>query len=316
MNFVASGLKPNIYALVGLLTLYLGGIGSVFAQEDYTWWNNKHNWDGTTHWQRYLIVSPNFFGPNALPVPEIHQGTLPSAASFTASINQHFGRGNSTTNPFFSFQTPLYSKKVGLEISMVPIEYFKMDTITRDERRVRDRDGKGWTAGDVHISTQIKLLDANDRRPDISLLIHLKTASGGGLGAARYTDTPGYHFAFSVGKTSNPVSKSLQSYRWYSIVGFMAYQTYRTDYRQNDALIYGVGNQIQTKSLNLQTELGGYFGYINNGDRPLLLRIKLEGKLGNWKKVFFQFQQGLHDFPYSSITIGRKIATPSPFKSN
>lgn len=292
--------------LIAALLLYCFSTG-IKAQTDYTWWNNKHNWDGTTHWQRYLIVSSNFFGPNALPVPDFHNGDISKSSFLLTSINQHFGKGNFTANPQITYQTPVYSDKVGMTLSMVPIEYYQMDTLTRDERRVRDKDGKGWVIGDLVFSTQIKLMEQSQRRPDMRLIINLKTASGGGLGAARYTDTPGYYFALSAGKSKKLNHKNFTQTRWYGMMGFMAYQTFRTDYRQDDALIYGIGNVLSTNQFDFTSELGGYFGYINNGDRPVIMRLRFNLKQGAFKHLFIQLQQGFHDYPYTSITLGKRF---------
>jgi hypothetical protein len=53
------------------------------AQENFSWWNELHNWDGLSPWEGYLIVSPDFFGPNALPVPKLQNGRIIQSARAT-----------------------------------------------------------------------------------------------------------------------------------------------------------------------------------------------------------------------------------------
>ena len=32
--------------------------------QDYSWWNETHQWDGQSHWSSYMKVSPAFKEPN------------------------------------------------------------------------------------------------------------------------------------------------------------------------------------------------------------------------------------------------------------
>ncbi len=168
--------------------------------QDYSWWNKKHNWDGVTSWSKYLIISPAYMGPNALPVPDFNNGTLKERGSLKFAAESHFSKGDNTQNLFTRLYLPLYTDKVGLLISIIPFEHYKMDTITRDLRRTRDFDGKGFAGGDFYIGTFIQILKDKKHWPDMAVSINLKTASGTNLEAARYTETPGYFFDLSMGK--------------------------------------------------------------------------------------------------------------------
>jgi len=164
----------------------------ITLSQDYSWWNEKHNWDGVTPWQNYIILSPAYMGPNALPVPEARDGSLPRNTTFEFSLENHFSSGDKTINLYTNLYIPLFSKRAGLNISIVPFEHYKMDTITRDLRRARDYDGEGISGGDFYIGTFIQILK-DKKFPDIVLSINMKTASGTNLAAARFTDSPGYH---------------------------------------------------------------------------------------------------------------------------
>ena len=69
---------------------------SLNGQVDYTWWNEINNWDGITPWDQYIIKSPGFMGPNALPVPEMKTGRLPDKASIRLFTDLHYSNGDNT----------------------------------------------------------------------------------------------------------------------------------------------------------------------------------------------------------------------------
>lgn len=269
--------------------------------DDYAWWNNKHHWDGITNWQYYLKYAPAYFGPNALPVPEIRTARSDSSIMFESSFDMHFGRGDKTQNIFIRLSYPFWDGRIRLELFGVPVEHFVMDTLTRDERVVRDYDARGFAAGDLYISTLIQLLRDRKSWPDIMLGITLRTASGGNLGNARYTDAPGYYFDLSAGKNF-PLSRNFQ-FRPYAMLGFYVYQTNRDDWRQNDAFLYGMGLSAISPQWEFSAKWGGYKGYFNDGDAPAVIRASALFKF-NKLQLSLSFQQGLNDFEYSSVRIG------------
>lgn len=277
------------------------------SSQDYNWWNRKHNWDGVTHWSKYMIISPAFLGPNALPVPDVNDGSLPGKASLEVSVEGHFSRGDKTKDMFTKLYFPLFSERVGLKLSIVPIEFYEMDTITRDLRKVRDYKAEGISFGDVYVGTYIQLVKNNDHFPDILLSANLRTASGGNLSAARFTDSPGYFFDVSVGKDfrlDNPVFKSV---RPFALAGFYVWQTNRDDYFQDDAILYGAGFNLQIGEMELTNSFGGYYGYIGNGDKPAVYRFLLKSGRDSLFNYKFMFQQGTRDMKYSSFRIGFEI---------
>jgi len=137
--------------------------------------------------------------------------------------------------------------------------------------------------------------------PDILLGVTLRTASGGGLGNARYTDAPGYYFDLSAGKTFFEDRKV--SLRPYVMLGFYVWQTNVEIWAQNDAFLYGVGVSLLNKKMEFSAKYGGYKGYIGNGDAPMVLRANAIFKL---PKTHFKlsFQQGLQDYEYSTLSLG------------
>ncbi len=276
----------------------------VFSQdEDYTWWNNKHGWNGLTPWQQYLNISPAYMGPNALPVPDGKDGSIRTGWKLDLALDAHFGKGDQTQNIFGQLNVPLFSDRVSLAVSMVPVEHFQMDTLTRDLRRARERDGEGFATGDVYFSTLVQLLKEHPTLPDMAISINLRTASGSHLGAARFTDSPGYFFDLSFGKKMGIDLLGFHSIRPYGLAGFYVWQVSATP-RQNDAVSYGGGFKLESPSWTFDHYVGGYIGYIGNGDNPMVYRMSLQTRHSKKINYFIRLQYGLIDFPYTSVRLG------------
>ena len=137
-------------------------MGSVFllltpfmlsAQEDMTWWNEKHNWDGLTPWFRMMTTSAAYFGPNALPVPEVMEGKPATAYEFEFRPEAHLSTGDQTYNLYTRIEVPI-GARASFESLIVPVEYYKMDTITRDERLARTYNPEGVAGGDFWFGRQ------------------------------------------------------------------------------------------------------------------------------------------------------------------
>lgn len=242
-------------------------------------------------------------GPNALPVPELQNGSLPQEATFKFAGESHYSSGDKTENLFSELYIPLYSKKVGFGIYGVPYEQYDMDTLTRDIRRSRDYNGEGNVFGDVYLATYIQLVEDHAKLPDMLLTINLKTASGGGLDAARFSDAPAYFFDLSLGKTLAFNGSIIESIRPYALVGFFAWQTYEDNRRQNDAPVWGFGLDLNTKNFTFTNAYGGYDGYQATGDKAFVYRMSLSSRFESILNYEARFQQGFHDFEYSSFRL-------------
>lgn len=273
------------------------------AQNEHWWWYEIHDHDGVTPWQRYLIMSPAYFGPNAFPVPDINQGLLQTNLQIETAFEGHYNSHEQTNNLYTKLFIPLIKGKVGIQLSMVPIEFFSHDTVIRDERFSRNYEGKGSSSGDLYISTQIQLLKGHPKWPDLLLGINLRTASGNEFGSARFADSPGYSFDLSAGKTIRFKNSPNNSIRVYAMFGFYVWQTNLADHIQDDAILFGTGFQLQSKSFSLSNELGGFYGYLNNGDRPIVLRSRIQTKRDKRLNFSFQFEHGLQDYNFRSIRL-------------
>ncbi|MFM7216520.1 MAG: hypothetical protein ACKO1U_00725 [Bacteroidota bacterium] len=290
----------RVYSL--LVFLSIQGAMPVFAQEDFTWWNDIHAWDGVTPWVSYMTVSPSYFGPNALPVPELRNGLIDSIGRAEADAGAFWSSGDETYDSRLRLSIPVARGKVTLESYVVPVEFYSMDTITRDVRAARDRDGKGRAGGDIHFSTQVAILKDRARWPDLEFEAAFRTASGTRLGAARYTDAPGYHFSVSGGRDLKQL-KGGMTLRLYGCAGFYAFQTYDPRQLQNDCFLWGAGIDIRNRHWCLSNQLTGYAGHQSNGDRPMVFRSNLQ-LMGGKSDAIIRFQWGLQDFAYTSLHIG------------
>ena len=271
--------------------------------QDHEWWNRKHDWDGCTSWSRYLIVSPSYMGPNALPVPEVHKGKPSGTLTLEAGAEGHYSKGDRTGNLFAGFYTPLFSPRAGLGLRYVPLELYSTDTLTRDLRRSREYDARGISFGDLYAGTFIHLVREDGRIPDIMLSLHLKTASGTRFEAARHTDAPGYYVDLSAGKSIRREGRLINLTRVYGMIGFYAFQTNLEKYMQNDAVLYGAGIELTAGRWQIDHQLGGYAGYLDNGDRPLVYRLDLRWDTPSAADLKIRFQHGLNDFPYTSLRV-------------
>jgi hypothetical protein len=280
-----------------------------FSQEDFSWWNTIHQWDGHTSWHNYLTISPGYFGPNALPIPSVGNGRTDSLFQFQVLSGGHFSQGDKTFDGILRGIAPFCGGKVCLSASVVPLEYYVMDTVTRDLRAARDRDGKGFAGGDIHIATTVQIVRDRKNIPDVTLEIALRTASGTKLGAARYTDAPGYHMDVSAGKSFMLPGKFFVDARPYIMAGFYSYQTYDIRHLQNDCLLYGIGIDLRYEKVLWSNQLAGYSGYLNDGDHPMVFRSILR-KIGRRFDFLLELQAGWRDYGYRSVHAGTSWKLP------
>lgn len=276
----------------------------LWAQPDNPeWWNNRHNWDGVSTWNSYMKLVPGATGPNALPVPELRNGSLDTSLSLLTAAEVHWAPNDFTANLFLDANFSI-KNVVGIQIWWVPVEVYQTDSVVRDFRVARGYEGKGWSIGDVYIATTIPLLSNHKTLPDMLLGINLKTASGNNLEDARFTDTPGYYFDLSFGKTY-PLFKNC-TIRPHAMGGFFVYQTYRNDYNQNDAVMWGLGADFSYKTWHLSTQLTGYAGYFGELDTPVAFRAEMNRKFTN-TNIFVRYQIGNMSYPFQSIRAGARL---------
>lgn len=310
-NLTIEKLKMNcsfLRSFILLISVFLSLTSS--AQEDFSWWIQKHNWDGVTPWNQYMTISSAFLGPNALPVPEFKNGLVDSVSSVQISFDQILSKGDPTQDFFLKGVLPLFKNRMSIELFAVPLEWYKMDTVTRDLRAVRTRSGKGSAGGDIYLSTQIQIVKNRKHFPDLLLRFAIRTASGTHLRDARYTDAPGYYVDLSFGKSVLAGNKFIKDVRLFADAGFYIYQTYDLQYLQNDCFLFGGGFSMRTKKLSWANSIGGYSGYLNNGDKPLVYRseLRLLNSISDWA---ISYENGLHDYSYQKFRVSYIFHIPT-----
>ncbi len=275
-------------------------VGHIKAQ-DFNWWANLVKWDGITPWQRYLIYTPAYLGPNGLPVPFITNGSIDSINSVSLTGNFHFSKGDNTQNFSVYGNYCLVKEKVAFDIFWVPYERFQMSHTIKEERHVFSHYYYDESAhGEIHLNTNIQLLNKWRDKFHLALRVGYRFPTSNGLGMARFTDAPGYYIDVSTAKT---FSKS-SSWKLIAMAGLYVWQTNLEGRRQNDAFLFGGGAEWNRSGWRLQVYASGYLGYMNNlGDKPVLFRTGLE-KRGRRIHAVLKLQQGISDFQYSSIESG------------
>jgi len=271
---------------------------SAFSQEDeWQWWNKAHNWqEGMPGWRNWIILSPGYLGPNALPVPELKRGFIPEKGEIHTSISRHFNSSDPTRDFSARLFFPFCDGKIAIEAYGVIAESYEYTEEIRDERFSRDKDGKGFVPGDFYFATLIQL--CKDRAfPNTVFRLACKTASGTAF-AARYTDTPGYLFDFSSSRDFSLTGNSL--IRPYATIGFFSWQTYNEATPQNDALFYGAGLEYQNSGWLLSGNISGYSGYLKIHDQPQILTFETRY---DWMTTAarVQFLYGLRDWNYQTF---------------
>ena len=280
-----------------VLILTLRGASSAQTLEE---WSENVGWDGVMHWSEYLIFSPKFTGPNAMPVPEISNGTV-NNKSFVRLGGQYQGRsGDQTGNLTFSAGHAFLKDRIAVDVFMVPIEFYDLSNDRKIERNVYfEHFDKKTAIGDLYVNTNIQLLNEENSWLDLAVRIGLKTASSGLDNPARFIDSPGYYFDVSVGKS---FTGERFTFRPYGMIGFFAWQTNDESLRQNDAVLYGAGLKIGHNGWEFDQSLRGYSGYHNIGDKPVLLMTSLRREVGG-HQLHLNYQYGIRDYLYQGVEL-------------
>lgn len=236
-----------------------------------------------------IISSPKYFGPNAFPFPTISNGTVEKStkleARFAAYSHTEHTFGQDLTEDFSAKLTlPLFSDRVNLVIWGQLVEAYQ-GTETKNVR-----------TGDIYISTDIQLLTQKKHHVNLTLRYALKTAPGGDYRKLRFYDSAGYFFDATIGHRfdlSDDFALNLSANS-----GFLCWQTDVN--RQNDAYLYGIRADCMTKIVDLRVQYGGYLGWQDNGDRPMIIRGEICRQFKRLGLILC-YEQGLHDFPYRGL---------------
>lgn len=277
--------------------LSLQGFGQSFE-----WWRDNVNWDGSTHWWKYLTVSPKYFGPNALSVPQMNNGSADSLVSLGASAAVHFMEGDHTQNLVLYGNYTTRNNSISIDAQFIPHERFQVSHELKTERKVYYQDyHRKSTTGDVVVNTVFQVFPRWRERVQLAMRVGVRMPSGGGLGAARYADVPAYWIDAGASFVFRGTG-----WKWNHMMGFLVWQTNEDDLRQNDAFLFGTGPEFNRGGFRFQLHAAGYLGYKENGDKPIVVRTNLE-RMRKKMVYFLRLQQGLHDFSYFTAEAGARL---------
>lgn len=287
---------------VYLVAMCLFFSGTLTAQT-LDWWTANVGWDGVTSWKRYLIFSPGFMGPNALPVPEIGNGSIDSVSTIGMTADFHFRKGDPTQNIKLIGNYCIAKNLISADISYIPMEWFQTSHLVKQERHVYYKSYyDNHQSGDVYMNLNLQLLNKFRKYIHLAARIGYRFPTGTLTGAARYTDSPGYYFDLSCGKKLGATG----ALKLLGMVGFYVWQTNRDDHFQDDAYLFGLGLEYNKNSWRLQANSCAYFGYMKDGDDPIVIRIAAEKRIKN-VTALLRCQKGVQDFKYTTLEAGAKF---------
>ncbi|MDH6358876.1 hypothetical protein [Parabacteroides sp. PF5-9] len=248
-----------------------------------------------------LIYSPRYFGPNAFPIPELRSGLVGSRFEAEVRGEYHYYSGDKTKDLYGRLFLPIVRGRAAIEVSFVYKEDYKMTPETRDERNAVDVTSPISYNGDIVVSGLFQLLKS-EKWVDAMFSFNLKTASGGRLCDARFTDAAAYWFDLTLGKNLYQSTNQQFTLRMQGLVGFYCWMTNDMVHRQNDAISYGIGLTGIYRHFTLTSDLSGFHGYEKNGDRPMTLRNHLSYEI---KKniISFRYNHGMKDRLYDTYSL-------------
>lgn len=283
-----------------LLTAFLCSIIIKSNAQTFDEWAQTVHWDGVSHWSKYIQSRAGYLGPNGLAVPFISNGSIDSTRSLALTGQFHFSKGDKTQSIVLYGNYCLVKNVVSIDASYIPVEYYNMSDAIKKERHVYYTFyNKKKARGDVLVNTTIQLLNKWRKKIQLALRLGYRLPSSSGYGAARFIDGMGYNIDLSAGKPFNNIPL-----KWIAMAGFYCWQIEKEDLRQDDAFLFGTGFEWHSRTWWFQTYVAGYLGYSeNSGDKPIVFRAEAQKKIKQ-TSLLLRFQQGLHDFKYSTVEIG------------
>jgi hypothetical protein len=276
----------------GLVSLIIGCFLPPLQAQDEAWQEQM----------KLLIYAPRYFGPNAFPLPELRDGSVSDRYEIELRGEYHFNPGDRTKDLFGRLFIPFAGGRAGVEISGVIEEDYETSDAVRDERHAIEKRPPIRCYGDAVISSFYRIL-RSDRWFDATVSSSLKTASGGRLCDARYTDAAAYWFDLTAGRDLVRSTDRSAFIRLQAMVGFYCWMTNNMVHRQNDATLFGAGLSAGYRNLLFACDYSGFDGYRNEGDYPVAFRYKLNYE---YKKniLSLRYRHGMKDNIYDFYSVG------------
>jgi hypothetical protein len=255
------------------------------------------------------LLVPGRMGFNALPAlrnpdpvigPDV-EVEVSAAAQFSSLVAAR----DAAATPYFRVTVPFHGVAV-LEVDGVPLELFQTSSGTQARLGARER--AGITSGDLRVAARFRLVAEKRRRPALGVQLVVKSTTGKGLDALRFTNAPGYVFDLLAGKdlAGGPVAL-----RALAKVGFLAWQV--GPGRQDDAVNFGATLRATFASgVSLAGDLRGYAGWRQH-DSPVVLGITAGVPAGRRLEVRASADRGLTpDAPPIDVRLGVVVRFEAP----
>ncbi len=272
----------------------------------------------------YLVCCTLFFsmfvrgqsqwGPNALPVIDMHSGETTEDLSVEVSNSYYKGfDGSNTLTPNLRLNIPLFTRWVNLEAWYSVMDFYSIHNSQFIVHNYSPHNTSShWhnVAGDIYVSTNIQVLHRdwfNKKYIPLTVArIGIKTASGGDFENRRFIDAPGYFLDLTIAEKIEFESSWAQTLSIAGTIGFYCWQTGRAE--QNDAYIYGIRAEFEAQYLHLITEWGGYNGWQKNGDCPMSIKTRVGIPCPLGFEPYIAYQYGIIDWQYHELRIGLKYS--------
>jgi len=260
--------------------------------------------------QNLIHHTTNYFGPNANPVPEFTDATIPQFTQLTLTGDYYFGYGDETISNFLKVEVPLIAEKVSVKVWKTLLEHYSVSDEIVARRQMQKN--SGLATGDFYVQTRIRILSEKKYTPVVILNSTLKTASGSDFINRRFFNTSGYYFDVELGKSFKVNQSFIDEIRFVSDFGFFSWDVQTPNLNvQDDAIMYGGKLIVKRKNISWENTVSGYTGWIarveDYGDKPIVLASKLNLTTANGAVWFLQFQHGVRYFPYEQVRIGVQL---------
>lgn len=247
-------------------------------------------------------VSPLYFGPNALPVPDMLDGTVSERFYAEIDMDVHKGfYGDMTETIFAKVNIPLFTPRVNLSLWMPVVEFYRNTTESFSHFQPEQRRLKGSQVGNVYVSADIHVFKEKRIVPDVAIRAAIITASGDGDEYSRYYDAPGYFFDAAIAKSVQFRHGFWRSLRGVVSGGFLCWQV--TKNTQDDAFMYGLKAIVATRLFDVSFAWQGYSGWKENGDKPMVIKTDLVVPIKHFRPLV-AYEYGIRDYPFHHFRIG------------
>jgi hypothetical protein len=157
--------------------------------------------------------------------------------------------------PYFRLSLP-FREVAAIEIDGTPLELWRTSSATQARLRAVSRAGE--TPGDVRFGGRFLVFQEGRRMPALGVRFLVKSTTGKGLEARRFTNAPGYEIDVLTAKDLGVLGPA--RLRALARVGFLAWQYAPNS--QDDALAYGAALRATLpRGYRVELDWGGYLGW-------------------------------------------------------